>query len=108
MDSQTNHELTSEQANYENFHHQFDVNSIVQMLEHACTAEALTRVINVVEATLSALHKYPFEDDEQQRLNIIDLEESSDEAKNRYITARRSELCWRISYPSSPKYRESS
>ncbi|GFS28676.1 hypothetical protein NPIL_560311 [Nephila pilipes] len=62
------------------------------MLDNAYTAEALTRVINVVEATLSALHKYPFQDDEQQRLSIIDLEEICDEAKNRYITARRNEL----------------
>ncbi|GFU39517.1 hypothetical protein NPIL_231991 [Nephila pilipes] len=92
MDTQTTHDLTTDKSNYDNFHQQFDVNSIVQMLENAFTAEALTRVINVVEATLSALHKYPFDDEEQQRLNIIDLEEICDEAKNRYITARRSEL----------------
>ncbi|GFT16398.1 nucleic-acid-binding protein from transposon X-element [Nephila pilipes] len=92
MESQINHELTSERSNYENFHNQFDVNSLVQMLEHACTAEALTRVVNVVEATLSALQQYPFDEDEQQRLNVLELEEISDEAKNRYITARRSEL----------------
>ncbi|GFT10418.1 hypothetical protein NPIL_283971, partial [Nephila pilipes] len=92
MDSKDVHDLTPVRSNYENFHNQFDVNSLVQMLEHACTAEALTRVVNVVEATLSALHQYPFEDDEQQRLNVLELEEISDEAKNRYITARRSEL----------------
>ncbi|GFT38106.1 hypothetical protein NPIL_12411 [Nephila pilipes] len=92
MDMQTTHDLTSEKTNYDNFHHQFDVNSIVQMLDNAFTADALTRVINVVEATISALQKYPFDDEEQQRLNIIDLDEICDEAKNRYITARRSEL----------------
>ncbi|GFS77060.1 hypothetical protein NPIL_389241 [Nephila pilipes] len=92
MDSNMDHNLTSDQPNYDNFHHQFDVNSIVQMLENTFTAEALTRVINVVEATLSALQKYPFENVEQQRMSIIDLEEISDEAKNRYITARRNEL----------------
>ncbi|GFS64583.1 hypothetical protein NPIL_277181 [Nephila pilipes] len=93
MESQSDHDLTSEQqTNYDNFHRQFDVNSIVQMLDNAYTAEALTRVINVVEATLSALQKYPFQDDEQQLLSVIDLEEISNEAKNRYITARRNEL----------------
>ncbi|GFT37384.1 hypothetical protein NPIL_211381 [Nephila pilipes] len=92
MEIQTNPDLSSDKINYDNFHHQFDVNSIVQMLDNAFTADALTRVINVVEATISALQKYPFDDEEQQRLNIIDLEEICDEAKNRYITARRSEL----------------
>ncbi|GFS94065.1 hypothetical protein NPIL_636101 [Nephila pilipes] len=92
MESNTDHNLTTERTNHDNFHHQFDVNSIAQMLENAFTAEALSRVINVVEATLSALQKYPFEEEEHQRTSIIDLEEISDEAKNRYITARRNEL----------------
>ncbi|GFS41380.1 hypothetical protein NPIL_161621 [Nephila pilipes] len=61
------------------------------MMDNAYTAEALTRVINVADATLSALFKYPFEDDEKQRKNIKDLEDI-DESRNRYITARRSEL----------------
>ncbi|GFU27989.1 hypothetical protein NPIL_188261 [Nephila pilipes] len=86
------HNLTAERSNYDNFHQQFDVESIVQMMENAFTVEALTRVINVADATLSALHKYPFEEEEKQRNSIIDIEEIIDEAKNRYITARRSEL----------------
>ncbi|GFT57956.1 hypothetical protein NPIL_336331 [Nephila pilipes] len=52
-----------DRSNYENFHNQFNIESIVQMMDNAYTAEALTRVINVADATLSALFKYPFEDD---------------------------------------------
>ncbi|GFT15119.1 hypothetical protein NPIL_70011 [Nephila pilipes] len=81
-----------DRSNYENFHNQFNIESIVQMMDNAYTAEALTRVINVADATLSALFKYPFEDDEKQRKNIKDLEDIIDESRNRYITARRSEL----------------
>ncbi|GFS47803.1 hypothetical protein NPIL_220991 [Nephila pilipes] len=85
-------DLNTEHSNYENFHHQFDVESIVQMMDNAYTAEALTRVINVADATLSALMKYPFEEEDKQRINIMDIEDIIDEAKNRYITARRNEL----------------
>ncbi|GFS90343.1 hypothetical protein NPIL_329881 [Nephila pilipes] len=81
-----------DRSNYENFHNQFNIESIVQMMDNAYTAEALTRVINAADATLSALFKYPFEDDEKQRKNIKDLEDIIDESRNRYITARRSEL----------------
>ncbi|GFU01199.1 hypothetical protein NPIL_527311 [Nephila pilipes] len=76
-----------DRSNYENFHNQFNIESIVQMMDNAYTAEALTRVINVADATLSALFKYPFEDDEKQRKNIKDLEDIIDESRNRYITA---------------------
>ncbi|GFU12615.1 hypothetical protein NPIL_606911 [Nephila pilipes] len=79
-------------SNYINFHNQLDIDGIVQMMDNAFTAEALTRVINVADATLSALKKYPFEEETKQRSSIIDLEEITDEVKNRYITARKNEI----------------
>ncbi|GFT15315.1 hypothetical protein NPIL_263571 [Nephila pilipes] len=82
-----------DRSKYENFHNQFNIESIVQMMDNAYTAEAMTRVINVADATLPALFKYPFEDDEKQRKNIKDLEDIIDESRNKYITARRSDLC---------------
>ncbi|GFS88359.1 hypothetical protein NPIL_89581 [Nephila pilipes] len=79
-------------VNYTNFHNQLDIDRIVQMMDNAFTADELTRVINVASATLSALKKYPFEVETKQRNSIIDLEEITDKAKNRYITARKNEL----------------
>ncbi|GFU00395.1 hypothetical protein NPIL_266741 [Nephila pilipes] len=90
MVMENNNEMDN--ANNTNFHNQLDIDGIVQMMDNAFTADALTRMINVVDATLSALRKYPFEKETKQRNSIIDLEEITDKAKNRYITARKNEL----------------
>ncbi|GFS72659.1 integrase catalytic domain-containing protein [Nephila pilipes] len=63
----------------------FWVDDLVEGTEQVETALKITTEIMEILKNVGM-------DDEQQRLSIIDLEEISDEAKNRYITARRSEL----------------
>ncbi|GFS83127.1 hypothetical protein NPIL_638491 [Nephila pilipes] len=73
---------------YIKFREQFRIDETVQLLDDADNSSTLFSVVSIVKANLFELLKYPSENSEQQKNNLIDLKEILEEASSKFAGTR--------------------